>query len=183
MKNTGTVTLHTARLTLRKIRLSDYFVMRRWYCNPALGRYSQKNSVNTRGDCIDFILRRVYNYYFKRRLNYYAWAIVLDGKMIGFVVLNGGEKDLYAIYYMLSEAHQRQGYVKEAVTAVLAYMKTQRCRAIFGNCDSNNLASASILEATGFRFYKKVDNYYHYPDGRTGDRLRFVYKLKEKRND
>ena len=183
MKNTGTKPIRTERLLLRKMHLYDYFAFSSWYRLPELALFSQRQKDAGRAECFGFLLRKVYNYYLKRRRDYYAWALIIDGKMAGFVEMKPGEDDIYAIYYMLSPAYQGQGYMKEAVNAVIDYLKTQRCRAVLGNCDSNNIASFHILQACGFRYLGRVEDYYHYRDGRSGDRERFVYVLKPKNNE
>ncbi len=180
MKNTGTVQLKTKRLLLRKIRLRDFFTFQKWYRLPQISYYSQGESQKSLRQSIGFILRRVYNYYFKRRNSYYQWAIDKDGRMIGYVGLNGDEKKEYlSIFYMMAPEHQRNGYVKEAVAAVLQYMKTQNYRFLYGTCNSKNTASYRILQDCGFEWRRRREKVIHYPDGRCGDREVFIYRLKD----
>lgn len=182
MENTGTKTIKTKRLLLRKMRLCDYFAFYQWFRLIEVSRFSQRTKDVSRREAFDFLLRRVYNYYYKRRSVYYAWAIELDGKMVGFVMMNDVKKDVFSIYYMLSPEYQHQGYMKEAVSAVMEYMKTQSCRAVLGGCDSQNIASYSVLQTCGFSYRETEENAYHYRDGSTGDKEIFIYILKPKNN-
>ena len=178
MKNTGTKKLKTARLVLRKMRMSDYAAFHCWYCLEEVSRFSSDNRANTKRAAAKFLLRYRLHYFTPGKKDYYYWAITLAGRMIGFVGLNALKKDdQFSVYYMLSPAYQRNGYVKEAVAAVLEYMKTQRCRLIFGSCDSENIASYRVLSGCGFQWIKRIENHYHYSDGRSGDREAFVYRF------
>ena len=169
---------------LRKIRLTDYFNFHKWYCLAEVSRFSRETGANSKISAVIFVLRAVYNYYFKRRKNYYYWAVVKDKRMIGFVGLNETNvKDRFSIYYMLSPDYQRSGYTKEAVNAVLEYMKTQSCELLIGACDSENIASYRVLSDCGFQWRKRRENYYPYSDGRCGNSEVFVYRFRPKNNN
>jgi len=176
MANTGTVTLKTQRLLLRKFHILDYFSFRKWYKDAAVHRFSRGRQQKNEYDCVNFFVRRVYNYYFKRRNRHYFWAVIIDGKMMGFVGFNDNRNGIYSIYYKLAGTLWHQGYMSEAVQAVMAYMDSQDCRAIVGSCDINNIASYKVMQNAGFRQVKTVANAIHYADGSVSDSVRFRYK-------
>ena len=176
MANTGTVTLETQRLSLRKFHILDYFSFRKWYKDADGNRFSSGRRQKNEYDCLNFFVRRVYNYYFKRRNCHYFWAIIIDGKMMGFVGFNDNRNGIYSIYYKLAGSLWHRGYMSEAVQAVMTYMDTQDCRAIIGSCDSNNIASYKVMQNAGFQRVKTVPNAICYPDGSVGDSVKFRYK-------
>ena len=168
-----TVKIKTERLLLRKMHFCDLFYAKKWYCSDKVTRFSQGKPVPSFYNLFLFYLRTVYHYYLRKN-PYSLWAITLDGKMIGFVRMmpfKNGENAL--LYYMLDPKEQKKGYATESVKALIDYAFSCGIKNVCANCDTNNTASYNLLKNCGLTHFKTVENVYHYPDGRTGDRAYF----------
>ncbi len=183
MKNSGTKRIKTERLVLKKMKMSDWFYAKKWFCDPRVSVYSQGTVQNTPHDMYRFLLQRVYNYYFKRKNNYYFWGIYLRHRMIGFIEVRDltKERKYYWLYYMLSPEFQSNGYTTEALVNVIEYMKSQSAEIIYGACDTENKASYRVLEKADMTYIRHEEDIFHYPDGRVGARELFGIKLKEQK--
>lgn len=178
MKRTGTKRIKSERLVLRKMHLFDYFYFVSWFRDESLTRFSQGKARNTRYDTFRFLLQRVYNYYFKRKNEYYFWCISKKGKMIGFIEVRALENEGdYWLYYMVSPSEQSKGYATEAVINASRYMKTQNINRLFGACDTENTASYKVLQKSGMTYVNHTEDVFHYRDGRTGARELFCMKM------
>ncbi len=179
-KNTGTKRIKTENLLLRRMHFFDYFEFVKWFRDESVTRFSRGKAKNTRYDTFRFLLQRIYNYYIKRRNNYYFWCISKNGKMIGYINAYKLEGDgRFWLMYMVSPAEQSKGYATEAVKAVLEYMKTQNSKVVFGACDTDNIASYRVLEKAGMTYINHTENVFHYRDGRVGSQELFGMKMNE----
>jgi len=182
MKKTGTKKIITERLVLKKMKLTDYFCFKKWFCDPRVSVFSTGKPQNTPYDSFRFLLQRVYNYYIKRRNKYYFWGLYKNSRMIGFIEIRALDfQDDYWIYYMISPEEQSKGYATEMLKAVLKYMKTQNAYRLFGACDTENKASYRVLEKSGMTYINHKEDMYHYQDGRVGAQELFVAKYREER--
>ena len=167
MRHTGTQTIKTARLTLRKIEQDDAEMMfRNWSSDDEVSRYmrwsTHKNVEETRA-----IIQNWFDGYIEN--NRYHWGICLEnGEMIGSVgVMMTAESDFRAeLGYCVGRKWWGQGYTSEAVKAVIDYM--------FANTDIerieayhsvNNPVSGRVMAKAGMRREGFARNKYKNRDG------------------
>jgi [ribosomal protein S5]-alanine N-acetyltransferase len=164
------VELETPRLRLRAATIADaptYFLMR---SDPQLLAYTGRFPAKTMEEIHTFMQLVADNYAANTSM---SWCIIdkNTGKMMGDIALwridaahHRGELG----YTLLADYH-RQGYMYEALQAVLQYgFETLHLHTIEANIHPNNTASKALLQKSGFTkaaFYK--ENYYF--DGRFED--------------
>lgn len=78
------------------------------------------------------------------------FATCLNGEMIGFTSMNVVEPTEYEIGYGYINKSQGQGYAKEALTAILDYMKELGATKIHAGTAINNIPSVALLTNLGF---------------------------------
>lgn len=141
--------LHTQRLRLRPMHITDACDMYEYACNEELTKYllwSPHTSVDYTRDYLKYVERRY------SEGEFYDWAIELDGKMIGTVGFtkidfphNSGE-----IGYVLNPKYQRRGLGTEAADKIIEFgfsrLGLHRIEARFMQ---GNSASLRVMEKLG----------------------------------
>jgi len=93
----------------------------------------------------------------------------LDGQLLGAITLDNirrGPAQSATVGYWIGQPYARQGYMREAVTAVVHHAFTQLdLSRIEAGCLPENEASRGVLEKTGFK-YEGVAQSYLQIDGR-----------------
>ena len=169
--------LKTKRLLLRQMTLDDapeIFVLR---SNEDVLRFVGKEPATTIGEAIDFITLINDNIATNQAIQ---WGIALQeqpAKLIGNICFWNIQREHYRaeIGYTLHPDHWRKGLMKEAILEVVDYgFNNLQLHSIEARLNTANLASAAILETTGFiREAHFKENYYF--DGKFLDTL--VYCL------
>lgn len=174
---TGTKTLKTQRLVLRKILPHDYFEASRWYTNPEIAEFMIGKKPLSKFQVFRLTAGRMIKYTNK---SYYYWAIVYDGKMKGLVELIPvkDRNDVFALHYKLDMKLKNKGITTEAVSAVIEYCKTQSMTGLIAMCDADNIGSERVMQKAGMVQYGDVNTNkpFEYADGTTGKKL--CYKIK-----
>lgn len=156
--------LVTNRLVLRSFEESDGEYLHEVRSDPEVGRYSHfhsKTEEETRGwlaetleyDCA----------HSDDRARSYNLAIILtaERRLIGWIGISRpsrsappGELDFG---YALSRRYWGQGYMTEAVQAILAFgFRTLHAQRIFAECQPPNIASARVMEKAGMRYEGRI---------------------------
>ncbi|MCL2415993.1 MAG: GNAT family N-acetyltransferase [Defluviitaleaceae bacterium] len=135
--------LKTERLVLRNLTPDDFKIFKKLYTHPETVKFST----------IFQPTQHQIVFTFETSLNSeFCWIIEVDGKSIGIIHL----ANILALYlaeigYILSHKHWGQGYMTEAVRAVVDYafngFNFGRIRAV---TMQKNLRSVSLLERCGF---------------------------------
>ena len=158
--------LITERLLLRRITLDDapeIFFLR---SDAVVLQYLSKEPAATINEAVAFINRVNGDIDTNDTI---IWAITLRNKpdkTIGFICYWRLQKEHYRaeIGYGLHPQQWRKWIMKEAILKVLEYgFATMQLHSIEGRINPNNMASAAILEATGFvrEAYFKEDFYFN----------------------
>lgn len=169
MNSSGTNTIKTERLTLRRFSAFDLPGALVWYRSPELNRYFTARARNSVWDTVKFVFGKLPKY---RDKAYYCWAIIYGGRIQGMVQAQplGKQSDAFSLYYFLNPELHGRGIMTEAVRAVLAELKRQGANTVWAACDCGNLASARVLEKVGMKRTQTVKrNALRYPDGRVSD--------------
>lgn len=177
MKRTGTKTIKTEKLVLRKILPSDYFSTVKWYTNPKFAEFALSKRAPTKLEIFKLTFGSLIKYFDK---NYYNWAIIYNGRMHGFVELQPllNNKNAFSFRYKLDMSINGKGIMTEAVKAVIDYSKTQGLVGLIGVCDIDNVASKRVMEKSGMTEYgsPETDAPIKYDDGTVGKALK--YKIR-----
>src|SRR5206468_1410352 len=92
------------------------------------------------------------------RADWYVYAIVLDGLMIGHIGFHGppgsnARKDPEAVEigYTVFPEHRRKGYATQAVHALVDWTRAQGVERIIASVGPENEPSLAIVRRLGFR--------------------------------
>jgi RimJ/RimL family protein N-acetyltransferase len=141
------VTLTTARLVLDQPTLADVDVVTQYCQDPLFERYMVTPWPYRRSDAETFIGTLVPGWW--ESGSEFTWALRLDGELIGCVGYRTVGKD---IGYWLGEPHRGNGYVPEAVGAVLDWIFDGGGDTVLWECKPGNMSSLAVARKTGFTF-------------------------------
>ena len=169
--------LHTKRLILRKLNDVDADQFFKLRSNQQVMQYIGKKPMTSINEADDFI--KMINDLLETNSGI-TWAMALKeepGKLIGTIGLWRLIKEHYRaeIGYMLLPEFWRKGITKEAILEVLDYgFNELKLHSVEGKITPLNIASAKILESTGFvrEAYFKEDFFF---DGKFEDTA--IYSL------
>lgn len=140
--------IETQRLHLRPILLDDATaIYNGWGKDELATRYLTWPTHRRTADTNEYIREVAQDNDPDERL----WIITRNGQVIGSVRLgfSGHKAD---IGYVLSPQHWGQGYMSEAVKAVIAYaFETLSVHRVWAVCDVDNGASAGVLKKAGMQ--------------------------------
>ncbi|MEG4004568.1 GNAT family protein [Microcoleus sp. Pol11C1] len=146
-------TIETERLLLRKITLNDASDMFEYACNPEVSKYTMW-STHTSIEDTKYFLKSITKMYKRREL--VDWGIVhkADKKFIGtcgFVEWSMTHSRA-EIGYALSRNYWGEGYMSEAVNAVIEFgFREMLLNRILARCEVSNIASARVMEKVGMQ--------------------------------
>jgi ribosomal-protein-alanine N-acetyltransferase len=153
-------TLETERLILRKMTAQDaddLFLLR---ANPLTHLYTDSAP--------DASIAETHAYIEKMRLGvaenrWIIWALEhkADQRVIGTLGIWNIDKgeSRAELSYALSPAYQGNGYMREGLTAAIAYGFSQmQLSALEAYTEGENLPSRKLLETLGFREHERVDD-------------------------
>ena len=146
-------TIETERLLLRKITLNDASDMFEYASNPEVSEYTMW-STHTSIEDTKYFLQSLTKMYKRREL--VDWGIVhkAEKKFIGtcgFVEWSMTHSRA-EIGYALSRRYWGEGYMSEAVNAVIEFgFREMLLNRIMTRCEVNNIASARVMEKVGMQ--------------------------------
>lgn len=151
-----TPVLKTQRLTLRPFTLEDVDDVYEWCSSFAVTRFLFWHPHRDK----DVTQRLVASWVRKKRN--YSWALDAGNEVIGEVqVIKDLPDQGFEIGYSLKEKVWHQGYMTEAVHAVLTYLFSDAGYLYSSEVtDENNLASRKLLEAMGYQFVELKKDIY-----------------------
>ncbi len=167
MKHAGTKTIETARLTLRRLELTDAEMMfRNWTSDDHVTRFLRWNAHKTIDETKYMIEQWIHHY---QDDSTYYWGIYLkDGEMIGSIGITIiSAYDLKGeLGYKIGSRWWNQGYSSEAAKAVIDYMfRHTDVERIDAYCAIENLASRKVMEKVGMHYEGLLRHYYKTQDG------------------
>lgn len=144
--------LHTDRLTLKNIDHSDTEFIYEMFSNDFINQYlfdaEPLTSLDEAKDLVDF-----YTYY-PNDMNHRYIIINQDGLKIGTVGFHNFNKETQSIDigYDLKEAYNHQGYMQEALHAVIDYLEnTCEVKEIHACIYIDNERSMNLVRKLGFK--------------------------------
>ena len=151
LKHTGTVTLKTPRLTLRRYRTEDAPAMyKNWASDPEVTRFLTWNAHKDPSETAAIVAAWVETYESEET---YHWGIEYEGELIGdLAVVLANWKHGYAVLgYCLGRAYWGKGIMSEAVKAVTAFLiREVGYHRIIIRHAVKNPASGRVAEKCGF---------------------------------
>jgi len=147
-------TLITKRLILRDVREEDESVLHQLRSTQAVTQHIDYIKSTTEADTHQWLLGTMIHNARSPRLSYnLAIARQIDHQVIGWIGIGQpsdqtlGDLDFG---YALLPNYWRQGYMSEALAAILEYgFEYLEARQIFGECETVNQASARVMERVG----------------------------------
>lgn len=136
--------LSTERLLLRPFQESDYddlfeFLSQlkddEFECYPGITYENGREYLRQRLDSEDF----------------YAVVLRDSGKVIGNIYCGNRDFDAKEVGYIINRNHQRMGYAREALSAVMENAFRNGAHRVFAECDTRNTASLKLLEKVGLQ--------------------------------
>lgn len=176
MKHSGTKTIKTERLTLRRFRATDFFYALTWYRKKELYRFSESRTKNNVIGTARFVLGKIIKY---KNPDYYCWAITINNKIHGMIQVSPlrNKKDSFTLYYFLNPKLFSKGYMSEALIQVMEFMKNEGAQSIYSECDIDNIGSYKVMEKANMKRSSQIrKNRFKYPDGRISDG--YFYEIK-----
>lgn len=146
-------TIETERLLLRKITLNDASDMFEYGSDPQVSEYTTW-STHTSIEDTKYFIKSLVKMYKKREL--VDWGIVhkAEKKFIGTCGYVGWSMthSRAEMGYALSRKYWNQGYMSEAVNAMMEFgFREMHLNRIEAKCQVNNIASARVMEKVGMQ--------------------------------
>lgn len=192
MRHTGTQTIETPRLMLRRLLPEDAPAMyRNWASDPAVTRYLRWEPHKSPAET--YALLTAWSVLYQNP-DYYQWAIVerADGEVIGTISLADGRpgepeavraweergadlsQGIWEPGYCIGRPWWNRGYTTEALQAVVDYWFGKADGSWLACCHAmENPASGAVMQKAGFVYHH--DAVYHKFDGTPVDCR--VYRL------
>jgi [ribosomal protein S5]-alanine N-acetyltransferase len=148
--------LKTSRLTLRPFTLDDVDDAYVWCSSFNVTKYLFWHPHRDKS-----VTERLVKNWVRKKRNY-SWALDDGTRVIGEIqVIKDLPEHGFEVGYSLAEAYWRQGYMKEALAAVLSYLFTNDgCLYSYEETDERNEASRKLLETFGYQLQEiKKDIY------------------------
>jgi RimJ/RimL family protein N-acetyltransferase len=145
--------INATRVSLRGITSDDIDALYRIFSHPEVMRYWSTPPLADRNAAVE-LLREIHDGFQRRILLKWGIALRGDDELIGTATLfhpdfNNGRAE---IGYSLNRAHWGNGYINEALNALLEYaFNTLDLRRIEADVDPRNAASIRTLERLGFQ--------------------------------
>ena len=146
-------TLNTSRLSLRSIRAEDVDDFYAVYSDPEVMRYWSTPPLPNR-EAASKLISEIHDGFGRQELIKWGIALHTNDRLIGSVTIFHPDftHRRAEIGYALGRAHWRQGYMQEALGAVLNYAFVElNLHRIEADVDPRNAASVRALERFGFQ--------------------------------
>ena len=141
--------LTTDRLLIRPIADTDWpAVQEIWACLRPLPMAQYDKPHDTAPDNVRARVARWADFT-RRGTEHMFFAVCLDGSMIGYFAFNARESG-HEIGYSFHPAHHGKGYAKEALTALLAHLRSLGFTHFSAGTALNNTPSVRLLTSLGF---------------------------------
>ncbi len=147
--------LHTQRLLIRNFTPSDLEAFLAYRNDSEVAKY-QSWSVPYSREKAEALIREMQDVHAPKVNDWLQLAIELKttGELIGDVafVIKADDIRQAVIGFTIASAHQKQGYITEAATALLDYLfEDLDMHRVIADCDTENIGSWKTLEKLGFR--------------------------------
>lgn len=150
----GLLNIHTARLNIRHLELSDLSDFHFYRSNPEVTKY-QGFDVMTIEQAEEFIKDNLEKHFGKAgEWVQYGIENSETGKIIGDCAIKLDQHDtrIAEIGITISHLEQKKGYAKEVLLGILTFLfDTKEIHRVVEIVDAENIASINLLKSTGFK--------------------------------
>ncbi len=154
----GTKTIKTERLTLRKIRVSDYKDMLALKSNEKVAKYVSW-SIDTSPKNAKKLCRKWRNKSIKK--SYYLWAIEFENKFIGNIGVSKQYDNTAIIGWQINSPYWNMGIMTEAAIAVYDYLFNKvGFEYIEAAHIAENIGSGRVMQKVGMKEIPYADTIY-----------------------
>lgn len=155
-------TLTTKRLVIREVQPSDWEALNQIVSDPEARRFMHIAAWETPDGRLGWFDWCISNQKDRQGGNY-NWVLVLasSGRVIGWLVIGDSDRKERegdrSMGYMVAREHWGHGYMTEALRAILRYeFEVLGVRRVVANCETNNPASARVMEKAGMQFVQTL---------------------------
>jgi ribosomal-protein-alanine N-acetyltransferase len=175
--------VETQRLVLRPLELGDADAPFAFASDAEVSKWMSWDPHADRNVTVAFLERMIAA---REAGTSVGWAIVVDGKPVGVISIDGitwhfraWRVDRAEMGYWLGRPHWGKGLMSEAATAALRFgFETLGLHKVTIGCVDGNAASRAIIEKLGFRFLALYqDDFYRF--GRWWDHRRYEQTVSE----
>lgn len=162
MKENNTPQLQTDRVILRKFNLYDLDDMVILYSDETVNEFLPWFPHSSRKETEDYLHNVVMKEYEKAVAYFYAIQLKANGKMIGYVTVNGIDPEIGCgdLGYALMKDYWGQGLVAECCNAVIKQLKEDGFKYITATHDVKNSKSGRVMQKIGMQYkYSYVEEW------------------------
>lgn len=94
----------------------------------------------------------------------WAWTMLLDEEIIGYIFYHGGDDEMVIINVAVSPTHQGKGWGEYMLKNSLELMIEQGVRHFYLDVRVSNMPARNLYEKYGFSSLGYRRNYYSHPD-------------------
>jgi len=162
LNHTGTQTIETQRLILRRFEIADTeSVFQTWLSDPVVQNNYGEKACNTTVEARQIIEKWISQY---NNNEFYRWAIILKGidTSIGQIAFHfvDSKNQRADVEYCIGQSYWGNGYAAEALNAVIEYaFKHIRLNRVQAFHRSKNAASGKVLEKVGMKYEGVLKQY------------------------
>lgn len=164
MKSIGTRNIETERLVLRRFAENDISdVYENYGSDPLVNIYIDFAPCSTMEGADEFIKMHVSRY--DKDLDFYGWAITLDGVVIGSIGLFDvcQEEESAEIGYSLGSRWWGKGFGSEAAKSVIDFAFDEiALKRVYGSHHPENIGSGKVMMKAGMKYEGEDDNLIYY---------------------
>ena len=171
LNHKGTKEIHTARLLLRKYRLSDAKGMFENYASDErVTKYMPWRAYDKVSNVSLFLESAIRDY---EKISTYHWAIEYGGKMIGSISATVNDmRNNCEVGYCIGYDFWNKGITSEALAAVIIFLFDEvGMHRIMAKHDIENPASGEVMKKCGMTYEGRFKEYYLRHDGTYSDAL------------
>lgn len=155
--------INTPRLTITEVKESDKDVYYNLYTDKELNElwgYDYTNDLGNNPSPQDFFdLQNA----LKETEGEYAFAVRLQGQMIGELVLYNPTENSVEIGFRFFKEYHGKGYAVESATALIDYAKNSLgAKTVKGRCFKQNAPSKALFLRLGFEEISQNDTHYFF---------------------
>ena len=97
---------------------------------------------------------------------FFAVELIDTGKVIGNIYCGNRDFKAKEVGYIINRNYQKQGYAKEALSAVIEHAFREGAHRVYAECDPRNIGSWKLLEKAGLKREAHFrQNIYFHKDG------------------
>lgn len=168
----GTQEMRTARLLLRKYKITDSDNMFKNYAgDPRVTKFLSWKAYKKSEDILPFLEESIKDY---DKESTYHWAIEFEGEIIGSISVLYVHELHYncEVGYCIGHDYWNKGITSEALAAVIQYLFEEvGIHRIMAKHDVQNPASGEVMKKCGMTYEGRFKEYYLRHDGTYSDAI------------